>query len=154
MTLVAAVAQGLLMKPSNQSLPFKTRKLTDHWTGVWGVQTIINPLCGTISVPNPNSCQHTHTRKTHTLHFPTYCLKCSNWPYFSPQHTHIHQCFTLLGLYLRLICKHQCNIDGCYQSINTGAKPLPIWGFRKMATIREPLPFDPHNKEKITGLHI
>lgn len=36
MTLVAAVAQGLLMKPPDRLLSFKTWKLTDHWTGTSG----------------------------------------------------------------------------------------------------------------------
>lgn len=52
MTLVAAVAQGLLMKPPDQSLPFKTWKLTDHWTGIWGLQATLNLLCETNSAPN------------------------------------------------------------------------------------------------------
>lgn len=33
MTLVVAVAQGLLMKPRDRLLLFKTWKLIDHWTG-------------------------------------------------------------------------------------------------------------------------
>lgn len=37
MTLVAAVAQGLLMKPPDQLQAFKTWKRNDHWTGILGI---------------------------------------------------------------------------------------------------------------------
>lgn len=64
MTLVAAAAQGLLMKPPDQSLLFKTWKLTDHWTGILGLQATVNLLCETNSAPKPSCCQDT---LTHTL---------------------------------------------------------------------------------------
>ncbi len=82
MTLVAAVAQGLLMKPLDQSLLFKTWKLTDHWTGILGLQATLNLLCETNSAPNLSRCQniltHTHTYNMNTEHTLTYCLQCSN----------------------------------------------------------------------------
>lgn len=61
MTLVAAVALGPLMKPCDQLLPFKTWKLTDHWTGILGLQATLNLLCETNSAPNLSCCQDTHT---------------------------------------------------------------------------------------------
>lgn len=73
MTLVAAVAQGLLMKPCDQSLPFKTWKLTDHWTGILRLQGTLNLLCETNSAPNLSCCQdiqHTHTLKICTHSTP------------------------------------------------------------------------------------
>lgn len=72
MTLVAAAAQGLLMKPPDQSLLFKTWKLTDHWTGILGLQATVNLLCETNSAPKPSCCQdtltHTHSQYVHAAH--------------------------------------------------------------------------------------
>lgn len=66
---------------------------------------------------------HTHTHNMCTQHTLTYCSQCSNWPWFSPLHTHIHQCLILLELYLRLTCKHsQRIIDGCYPAKNSRKK--------------------------------
>lgn len=68
MTLVAAVAQGLLMKPPDQSLPFKTWKLTDHWAWILGIQATLNLLCETISALKKTQNLTSHNLQMYTPH--------------------------------------------------------------------------------------
>lgn len=78
MTLVAAVAQGLLMKPPDRLLSFKTWKLTDHWSGTSGYPK--TSYVRQILAPNLSCCQDTftHTYNMYTKHTLTYYLQCSN----------------------------------------------------------------------------
>lgn len=68
MTLVAAVAQGLLMKPPDRLLSFKTWKLTDHWTGTSGYPktSYVRQI-----LPQPELLSrhiHTHLQYVHKAH--------------------------------------------------------------------------------------
>lgn len=103
MTLVAAVALGLLMKPPDQSLPFKTWKLTDHWTGILGFKATLNLLCETNSAPNLSRCQHPHLQYVHAAHLNSLLTMLQLTLILSTAHSHIsliHPIWTLPWIYV------------------------------------------------------
>lgn len=97
MTFVAAVAQGLLMKPPDQSLPFKTWKLTDHWAGILEIQATLNLLCETISALKKK--KKNLTSNNLQMYTPHLGLTLNNFL--------VYQYFTSPERYLRFTC--ECN---------------------------------------------
>lgn len=99
MTLVAVVAQGLLMKPPDQPQLFKTWKLTDYWTGILGLQATLNLLRETNSAP-AQAAVETHRPHVHRAHINLLLTMLQLTVTLST--THSYQSLTLCELYHRV----------------------------------------------------